>query len=103
MDSVVTAAQVPLLKAQFAANMHAVLATLTAAKISQPMHLVHRHGAAGFEVAYDFTIDSTPFHGITDILLKGHHEYQVTGQASQKAWPTIGPQLQAAVASFRPV
>jgi len=103
MASAIPAAELPALKSQFAASLHGLLASLTAAKVVQPLHLVHVNGVSGYSIIYTFTEGSTAFHAVTDILLKGKREYQVTGQASTQRWPAIGPQIEATLASFRAI
>lgn len=92
--------EVPKLKPEFQSVVGSLMKGLTAGTVVQKLRLAQINGVPGFRFAYTYTEGTTSIAAITYFLVKGHTEYEVTGQASQQNWTKLSPKLGAAVTSF---
>jgi hypothetical protein len=96
----VTPAEVPDLKAEMQEMIDDLLASLSDAKVVQPLTETEVGGVPGFAVTYTYEDLGKELTAASFFLFKDKYEYQITTQSVTERWDELKGRFQDAVQSF---
>ena len=93
-------AEVPKLKKEISGVVKQLIASLSGAKIDQPLEELTVKGVPGFGFSYSYVQGDNALKGVRFFLVKGQYEYLLMAEAAAKDWATLKGTFESALQTF---
>jgi hypothetical protein len=101
LTQTVTDSMLPLVKTELEGILPQLQQSLGSGTALGPLAQIDINGIKGFSSDATFTMDTVPFKATLYFLINGDLEYQVTAQAAESRWSTLGPVFKTMMESFK--